>query len=64
MVEVLGYGGDAGNGSQDQKPDDNKRQQRSDEQDPNNRVQVLAVGDLTETQRKQLVEQKQRSAGN
>ncbi|WP_456636739.1 filamentous haemagglutinin family protein [Bradyrhizobium sp. USDA 10063] len=63
MVEFLGFGGGDGGDAPLQPQRDDNRQRRSEAEDPNSRVQVLAVGDLTPAQRRQLLEKKRPSAG-
>ncbi|WP_051334611.1 filamentous haemagglutinin family protein [Bradyrhizobium sp. Ai1a-2] len=62
MVEFLGFGGGDGSDAPLQPQRDDNRQRRSEAEDPNSRVQVLAVGDLTQAQRRQLLEKKRPSA--
>ncbi len=64
IVEVIGYGG--GEDSEPVQPDESKQRKSGPErrsQDPENRVQVLDVGELTATQRRELVEEKRNLAG-
>jgi hypothetical protein len=64
IVEVLGYGGGSGGGeTPDNSEEERRRSNRSENQDPSNRVQVLDVGDLTEARRRQLVEEERQLAG-
>ncbi len=59
MVEVLGYGGDSGDGTppQDQRNNDDRRK-RGDQQiyDPNSAFHVVGHGQLTEEQQNKLTE--------
>jgi hypothetical protein len=62
MVEVIGYGGSNGEEPRNNE-DERRRTNRSESQDPSNRVQVLDVGELTEARRRQLVEEKRQLVG-
>jgi filamentous hemagglutinin family protein len=62
IVEVLGYGGGSGD-APDNSDEERRRSNRSENQDPSNRVQVLDVGDLTEARRRQLLEEKRQLVG-
>lgn len=58
-MEAIGFGGGDGNGSA---PRDDERERRSDSQsqDLRNRVQILDAGELTNAQRRELVEERHR----
>ena len=62
IVEVLGYGGSGGEEPKNN-DDDRHRNNRSENQDPTSRVQVLDVGELTDARRRQLVEEKRQLFG-
>jgi hypothetical protein len=60
MVEILGFGGSGEEEPRDNPDDQRRRMNQSESQDPNSRVQVLAVGELTEATRRRLIEEKRR----
>jgi filamentous hemagglutinin len=62
IVEVLGYGG--GNGTPD-KSDEERRDRRSEGQsyDPNSRLQIVGLGELSEEQKRQLAAPEQGEQG-
>jgi hypothetical protein len=60
IVEVLGYGG---NGGADDAEEERRNRTNGQSQDPSNRVQILDAGELTATERKQLIEEKRRFVG-
>ncbi|GGF32203.1 hypothetical protein GCM10011611_42980 [Aliidongia dinghuensis] len=62
-VEVIGYGGSDGTPAQGTQEENRRkkegRQSENRRQDPRSRVQVLAAGDITEEQARQLMQEKQ-----
>lgn len=62
IVEILGFGGGQG-GTDGEEEEQRRRRKQSQMQDPTGRVQVLAAGEISDTRRRQLVEEKRRQVG-
>src|SRR3984957_4977087 len=64
IVEVLGYGG-GDDGDTPDNSDEQRRDKRSEGQnyDPNSRLQIVGLGELSEEQKRQLVAPEQRELG-
>ncbi len=57
IVEFLGFGGGDGD---NQRQEDQQRKENNQSQDPHSRVQILGAGELTVTERRDLVDEKRK----